>query len=137
MATETSARGTESPALATEMLAMATVTLHLSEVTRSMTGSTFRRPDPRPDGPNTEPNRVPFGIRFGIRCGARACSPKEIHTAITWPCNATSTPSDAICGHAQYFPSSPVSLNPRSGYKRACNMGYCIESQDLAQPPRL
>jgi hypothetical protein len=28
-------------------------------------------------------------------------------------------------------------LNPRSGYKRACNMGYCIESQDLAQPPRL
>jgi hypothetical protein len=28
-------------------------------------------------------------------------------------------------------------LNPCSGYKRACNMGYCIESQDLAQPPRL
>jgi hypothetical protein len=30
-----------------------------------------------------------------------------------------------------------LALNPRSGYKRACNMGYCIESQDLAQPPRL
>jgi hypothetical protein len=30
-----------------------------------------------------------------------------------------------------------VLLNPRSRYKRAYNMGYCIESQDLAQPPRL
>jgi hypothetical protein len=30
-----------------------------------------------------------------------------------------------------------VNLNPRSGYKKACNMGYCTESQDLARPPRL
>jgi hypothetical protein len=30
-----------------------------------------------------------------------------------------------------------IVIKPRSGYKRACNMDYCIESQDLAQPPRL